>query len=607
MREGLAFAEIIMKSEIGRNLKEAIMAWKREKLVPDFELPAVIVDQPKDEKFGDYATNIAMVLAGIVKMKPMEMAEEIIRELSSQKSSQKFGELSSRIDKIEAVEPGYINFYLSKKYLQDKVAEINKKKEKFGDLKKNKEKIMVEYSQPNTHKEFHIGHLRNVLIGSALVEILKKAQSNVVAANYIGDTGSHIAKCLWGIQKFHAGENLDALENKAEFLGKVYTEAVQAIEQNPEYEKDFKELQNKFDQNDPALHALWQKTRQWSLDEFQSIYDLLGVNFDVYFYESEEEIEGKKMVPKLLEKKIVEESEGAIIANLEAHNLGVLVLVRKDGSALYGLKDIPLSIKKFEKFGIDTSVYVVDIRQSLYFKQLFKILELYGFHKKTVHIGYEFVTLKGGESMSSRKGNIVLARDLIDKITEQVKIKFPESPDPLPIALGALKFSMLKYSAGSKIEFDIEESVKLEGATGPYVQYAHARISSILRKAEIFRSSASSDQNDQKKPSFEFGSSTSKKRSNLELLTHEKELSLIKELNKFPELVEEIAQNYEVHKLPHYAIKLADKFHSFYNDCRVIDAENPKLTDARLNLVNAVRIVLAETLRLIGVNAPEKM
>jgi arginyl-tRNA synthetase len=556
------------------------MAWKREKNVPDFELSESVVDHTKDEKFGDYATNVAMVLAPVLKMKPMEIASDLSAVFSQQ--------FTDKFYKIEAVAPGYINFYLSKKYLQDKIAEINKTKENFGNLEKKEEKTMVEYSQPNTHKEFHIGHLRNVLIGSALVEILKKAQFNVVAANYIGDTGSHIAKCLWGIQKFHAGENLDALQNKAEFLGHVYTEAVQAIEQNPEYEKDFKELQNRFDQGDPYLQALWQKTRQWSLDEFQSIYEMLGTKFDVYFYESEEEIAGKKMIQELLARKVLEESEGAIIANLEKYDLGVLVLVRKDGSALYGLKDIPLAIKKFEEFGIDTSIYVVDIRQSLYFKQLFKILELYGFHKKMAHVGYEFVTLKGGEGMSSRKGNIVLAKELIEKITEQVKIKFPESPNPLSIALGALKFSMLKYSVGSKIEFDIEESVKLEGATGPYVQYAHARICSIMRKAK----EAGLEPDD-----F----------NGLDLLSHEKELSLIRELNKFPELIFEITESYEVHKLPHYAIKLADKFHSFYDACRVIDEENKKLTAARLNLVNAVRIVLAETLRLIGVNAPERM
>ncbi|PIP27371.1 MAG: arginine--tRNA ligase [Candidatus Moranbacteria bacterium CG23_combo_of_CG06-09_8_20_14_all_39_10] len=549
-----------------------------------FELEEVdfSVEYPKDEKFGDYATNVALVLAKKVGKSPMEIAESLKSKVQTQQSLE-FG-------KIEVAAPGYINFYLSEKYLQDKVAEINREKENFGTADKKTEKIMVEYSQPNTHKEFHIGHLRNVMIGSALIETLKKANYNVVSANYIGDTGSHIAKCLWGIEKFHAEENLDAIENKAEFLGKTYTEAVQAIEKNPEYEKDFKDLQNKFDQGNPDIMNLWKKTRQWSLDEFQSIYELLGAYFDVYFYESEEEISGKKIVPELLEKKVVEKSEGAIIANLEKYGLGVLVLVRKDGSALYGLKDIPLAIKKFEKFGIDTSIYLIDIRQSLYFKQLFKILELYGFHKKMVHIGYEFVALKGGEGMSSRKGNVILARKLIDSIVEEVRVKFPNSPDPLPIALGALKFTMLKYATSSKIEFDINESVKLDGVTGPYVQYAHARICSIVRKAQETITKAQ-DTNE----------------ADLSLLTHEKELSLIRELNKFPELVEELAQSYEVHKLPYYAIKLADKFHSFYNDCKVLDEDNLALTGARLNLINAVRIVLAETLRLIGVSAPDKM
>ena len=606
------------------------MAWKREKSLPDFEMPEIVVSQSKEERFGDYSTNIAMVLGKILKKNPMEVAREIKSAIADKmfdpatpsfnldgansisKVEPLKGEVGPRdaFEKIEAVAPGYINFYLSQKYLQRLIAEINEKKEKFGNLKKKKGKTMVEYSQPNTHKEFHIGHLRNVFIGSALVEVLKKSGRGVVAANYIGDTGSHIAKCLWGIQKFHAGENPDSIQDKSEFLGKAYAEAVRAIEENPENEKEFKKLQNKFDQGDSALVELWQKTRQWSLDEFQSIYKMLGAEFDAYFYESEEEIAGKKLLPELLKKKIIKESEGAIIANLELYNLGVLVLVRKDGSALYGLKDIPLAIKKFDDFKIDNSIYVVDIRQSLYFRQLFKILELYGFRKKMAHIGYEFVALKGGEGMSSRKGNIILAKDLIDNVRERVKSKFPESPDPLQIALGAIKFSMLKYSAASKIEFDIEGSVKLEGATGPYVQYAHARISSILRKSENVLVGGSAPE--ALRFNLDGANSISKveplkHRSNLEMLTHEKELSLIKELNKFPELVEEIAQNYEIHKLPHYAVKLADKFHSFYNECRVIDAENPELASARLNLVNAVRIVLAEALRLIGAQAPEKM
>jgi len=577
-----------MKQEIQKLIEKAIKDL-------GYEIVEVEVDYPKVETFGDYTTNTAMVLSRldsrrqplvdarrgkIAKKNPMEVAESIKNKVESIKQD--------KIEKVEIVKPGYINFYLSKGYLQDKVREINEKENKFGNGEKKQEKIMVEYSQPNTHKEFHIGHLRNVFIGNSLVNVLRKSTSDVVAANYIGDTGTHIAKCLWGITKFHKDENLDVLEDKAEFLGKVYSEAVKAISENPEYENEFKELQRKFEKGDKELVELWGKTKQWSLDEFQKIYEELGVKFDVYFWESEEEKAGKKMLPKLLEYEFIKESQEAIIADLEKYNLGILVLVRKDGSALYGLKDIPLAIKKFEEYKIDESIVVVDIRQGLYFKQIFKILELIGFKKEMQHIGYEFVSLRGSETMSSRKGNIIPAKFLMEKIIEKVREKFPKTEIEKEIGLGALKFFMLKYSAQTNIEFDMDEAVCLDGATGPYVQYAHARICSILEKAK------------------DLGLKSSEK-EDLLLLTHEKELSLIRELSKFPQIIEEVAKSYEVHKLPYYAIKLADKFHCFYNDCKVLDDENPELTGARLNLINAVRIVLAEVLRLMGVNSPNKM
>jgi arginyl-tRNA synthetase len=574
-----------MKKLIESKLRGSIEALQQGGTWPAFEIPAVEVAYPKGEGFGDYTSNISMVLARLVGKSPMEIAEMLKGEILKRVQDDK----ALEFEKIEVVRPGYLNFYLSREYFADFVSSIIREGEDFGSLDRKSEKVMAEYSQPNTHKEFHIGHLRNVFIGSAIVNTLRKAGYPTIAANYFGDTGTHIAKCLWGLVTFHADENLDGIENKAEFLGKVYSEATQKIEENPEYENEFKLLQKKFEEGDSELVALWEKTKQWSLDEFERIYSQLGVKFDAYFYESVEEEAGKSLLPELLEKGVVGKSDGAVIADLEEYGLGVLVLVRKDGSALYGLKDIPLAKKKFEEYGIDRSVYVVDVRQSLYFRQLFKILELYGFHKDMAHIGYEFVALKGGESMSSRKGNVVAARTLIESVAERVRRQFPESPDPESIAIGAIRFAMLKHSAGSKIEFDIDESVRLEGATGPYVQYAHARIASILRKAE------------------EKGFSTEMSGVGGGWAMHEKEIELIRELAKFPDLVAEIAESYEVHRLPHYAIRLADKFHSFYNDCKVIDEENPELTVARLKLVKAVQIVLAETLRLIGVSAPERM
>ncbi len=574
-----------MKSLLEETIRGAIVALQEAGTLPLFGLPPIRVERPKDDQFGEYTTNIALVMAKLVQKNPLELAEMIKDEILKQIQDDKVA-----FEKVEVVQPGYINFYLPDSYFQDIIRNINEKKTGFGiGVNGHKEKIMVEYSQPNTHKEFHIGHLRNVFIGNTLVNVLHAYGHEVIAANYIGDTGTHIAKCLWGLTKFHADQNLDAIENKAEFLGKVYSEATEQISESPEYEDEFKLLQKKFEEGDAMLIALWEKTKRWSMDEFENIYKRLGVVFDVYFYESVEEVAGKKLLPELLEKGIVEQSEGAIIANLEEYGLGVLVLVRKDGSALYGLKDIPLAKEKFEQYGIEKSVIVVDIRQSLYFKQLFKILALYGFHEEMVHYGYEFVSLKGGESMSSRKGNIIPARMLIEQVAEKVRKQFPESPQPEAIALGAIRFAMLRHSAGSKIEFDIEESVRLDGATGPYIQYAHARIASILRKAE------------------EEGFKNGEKGNASILVFQTQETDLVRELSKFPELIEDIAETYAVHTLAHYAIRVADKFHSFYNECKVIDREHRDVSMGRLELIRATKIVLEEVLGLMGISAPEKM
>jgi arginyl-tRNA synthetase len=564
----------MIRNEIKKLIQEAAKShWDI-----DLELAEIKTDYPP-EGFGDYSTNVAMMLAKTAKSNPMEIAEDIAEHLQK----------SDLFEDIKVVKPGFINFYLSPEILQQAIIDINERGDEFGNLEEKKEKVMVEYSQPNTHKEFHIGHLRNVFIGNVLVNVLKKAGYDVIAANYIGDTGTHIAKCLWALNKFHANENIEKEPNKTEFLGKVYSEAVRAIEENPEYEKEFKETQKKFEQGDKDLMELWKKTRQWSLDEFESIYKELGISFDVYFYESEEETAGKKMIPELVKKGIAKESDGAVIADLENYDLGILVLLRSDGSALYGLKDISLAIKKFEEYGIDTNIIVADIRQNLYFQQIFKIMELMGFKQEMAHIGYGFVSLKGGGGMSSRKGNIIPARKLLSDVAEEVKKKFPQTPVPNEIGQGAVKFYMLRHSNESNIEFDINESIKIEGATGPYLQYAYARISGILRKGAENLSG-----------NINFS-------DKLNLLTGQDEINLIRKLMVFPEIIEDVARSYQPHRLAQYALELVRAFHKFYESSKVIDEVNVNLTQARLALVKAAQVVLKNTLDLMGISAPEKM
>lgn len=566
-----------MKEQIRKFIQEAIERLQKEGKLENFEMPEIQVGYPKNEQFGDYTSNIALVIGKILKKNPVEISQMIAQEISNE-----------NLEKVEVAGPGHLNFYLSKRYFQQLVADINEKGNEFGNQKKKSKKIMVEYSQPNTHKEFHIGHLRNVIIGSTLVNILKKSGYEVVAANYIGDTGTHVAKCLWGLKKFYDLEKIEDEKNKGEFLGNVYSRAVQEIEENPEYEKEFREVQKKLEEGDKEWMKLWEKTRKWSLENFKEIYGKLGVLFNEYFYESEEEMEGKKMLPKLLENKFIKKSEGAIIADLEEFGLGVLVLVRNNGAILYGLKDIPLALKKFNNFKIDESVIITDIRQGLYFKQIFKILELLGIKKEMRHLGYEFVALKGGETMSSRKGNVISAWNLFSKMNEAVKKGYPKSPEPEAISLGAIKFSMLKYSTSTKIEFDMDEALKYEGATGPYVQYAYARVCSILNKAES-------------EAKIDF------KQANLSLLDNAKELSVIRVLSRFGEIIDEISADLNVNKMSAYALELADTFHSFYDSERVIDMEDQEKTKARLKLITAVQIILSESMRLMGIESPKKM
>jgi arginyl-tRNA synthetase len=564
----------VIRTDIKKLIQQAIKShWD-----VDLALGEIKIDYPP-ENFGDYSTNIAMKLAKVAKSDSMETAEDIAEHLRK----------SDLFERIEVAKPGFINFYLSPEVLKKAILDINEQGSNFGDLEKKDKKIMVEYSQPNTHKEFHIGHLRNVFIGSALINVLRKSGYEVVAANYIGDTGTHIAKCLWALNKFHGKENFDGIENKTEFLGKVYSEAVQKIEDNPEYGKEFKETQKKFEEGDKDLVDLWKKTKQWSLDEFNSIYEELGAIFDVYFYESEEELAGKKIVSELVENGIAKESEGAVIVDLESYDLGVLVLLRSDGSALYGLKDIPLSREKFEKYKIDRSIIIADIRQNLYFQQIFKIMELMGFNQDMAHIGYGFVALKGGVGMSSRKGNVIPARMLLREVKEEVKKKFPETPVASEVALGAIKFYMLKHSNESNIEFDINESIKLEGATGPYLQYAYARISGIIRKSDTI------------------GANEHSNNANYNLLSDKNEISLIRKLLIFPEIVEDVAEGFQINRLAQYALELVRDFHRFYEACKVIDEKNADLTLVRLSLVKATQVVLQSALRLMGIEAVERM
>ncbi|MFA5029935.1 MAG: arginine--tRNA ligase [Patescibacteria group bacterium] len=538
------------------------------------------VTVPPDASLGDLAVP-CFYLTKLLRRSPNQIADELQARIRP----------TGLIKSVQNVGP-YLNFFVSSGVFGKEVLkEIARLKDKYGRGKLGEEKVMIEFSQPNTHKEFHIGHVRNAVLGDSLVKLNKFAGRKVVAVNYIGDIGAHVAKCLWALKKFHQQE--EPPKNKGKFLGQIYTEAVRKIESNPQFKREADEVLQKLERGDKKMLALWQKTRKWSLVEFEAIYKTLGIKFDQIFYESEVEQPGKKIVEKLLKDGLAEKSEGAVIINLEKYNLKNFLLLKSDGSSLYSTKDLALAELKFKKFKIDKSVVVVDSRQTFYLQQLFKTLEVIGFKKKMEHIAYEFVTLKDG-AMSSRAGNVVLFEDFFEEMKALAKNETKKRHENWPakkisqvarqLTLSAVKFNMLKISNSSIIVFDKNEALSFEGFTGPYLQYTLSRIASLLKKSQTVVAA-----------NIDY----SKLNSDLE-----KEIIL--KLAELPEVIKRATATSEPSELAKYLFDLSRLFSNFYQSLSILTAEE-KTKKARLTLVVAVRQVLVNGLNLLGLEALEQM
>ena len=559
-----------------KDIKKELENSLRKNIDPENKLDIEIVfSRPPDFKLGDIATPLSFELAKKLKKNPILIAKDIAETIV----------LPKGIEKAETT-GGYINFFFDRKYFsKETIKKIIIDDKNYGKGSKKKEKVMVEYSQPNTHKSFHIGHLRNVCLGDALSNIMEFSGYETVRSNYIGDVGAHVAKCIWGYMKFYDG--IIPKENKGDFLGKVYSEADKKLKESEEYQEEYKTvLKNLYDE-DKRTMEIWSMTRQWSLEEFNRIYDELGVNFDIFLYESEVKEEGTKIARELLEKSIATNKDGAVIVDLKEFGLDEFVILRSDGTALYSTKDLALAKRKFEDFKIDLSLYVVGSEQKFYFKQLFKTLELMGFSqaKRCYHLSYELVMLEEGK-MSSREGNVVLYSELKEFVKKealnQVRERNISNAENISeiVTIGALKYSMMKDN-NKRIIFNWKKALDFEGDTAPYIQYAHARASSILNKIDGLK--------------LEF---------DIDYL-NEKEYKLLFMLSEFPEIVHKASVDYRPDYVSNYVYDIAKCFNEFYHECHVLNAETNK--DFRIALVKSTKIVLRNSLNLLGIKAPEEM
>lgn len=616
------------KNKIVYKLRELV--WQSVKgFAKGLKVEDIQLEHPENEKFGDYSSNIALVLAKKEGRKPGELAEEIVKGLQK----------TELLEKVEVAGPGFINFYLSKKFFKQEVAKILKEKDEYGWAKALIGKtILLEHTSPDPIKTMHIGHLRNNFLGMSCYRILKSLGAKLALDCINNDRGTHVSQAMLGflafsrknreiakeellnfaipkekvkkvVGAFNWREALQAwLKNPGSWLGpedlelksdhfdlRIYAAASQALKLVPELKSQVQAILVAWEKEEKGVLELWRQIIDWSLKGYEQTYKRIGSHHDHVWHESDLYKGGKDLVYKGLEKGIFKKSQGAVVTHLVKYNLPDTVMIKKDGTSLYITFDINLTKQKKEKFPSDLYIWDIGSDQKLYLQQMFAVSEQLGLAKKEelFHLNYGFVYLKGKGKMSSREGTIISADDLIDLLVKKAKeireksakAKLKKEDFDEAVALGALKYALLKNSRSTDIYFDIEESVSLEGNSGPYLQYTHARCQSILGKA----------------------GSKIEKTLDFEDLNVE-ELNVVRALYKFPEVVLEAGEKFSPNILCSFLYELATRFNVFYHKHRILKAkEGQERAKLRLVLTASVAQVLKSGLELLGIEALEKM
>ncbi len=568
----------MIKNKIIENLESAL-----KKI--GIEEKNINLEHPVNSNFGDYATAISLKLAKTLKKNPMEIAKKIVKNLPQDET----------VEKIEIVKPGFINFWISIKCLINYLTEIADGKIEYpcyhlGPSKK----IMVEFAHPNTHKLFHIGHLRNISIGESLVRIFEAVGNKVIRTNYQGDVGLHIAKCLYKVKNQKSKlKNLKTLKEKIEFLGQTYTQGQQAYETNKKAKEEILEINRKIYKKDPEIMDLWKETRQWSLDYFEEIYKRVYTHFDRCYFESEMSERGTELVKTAQEKGILELSQKAVVFSGKKYDLDTRVFINALGFPTYEGKELALAEKEFSDFGnIDKCIHVVTPEQKSFFKVTFKVEELLDEKKykdKQYHLAYEWVKLKHGK-MASRLGNIIEGGWLLDETRKKILERFKcDDATAEIIAVAAVKYSFLKNSINNVIAFDFDESITLEGSSAPYIIYTYVRTQSILKK----------EKTSSQKPNFNHNRNQSCK-------VEKEEVELLRTIYLFTEAVVKSAKNFAPNFIANYLYELAQKYNLFYQKHPVLKAEK-KSREWRILLTKATGEIIKNGLYLLGIKTVEKM
>ncbi len=569
------------------------------------EIPAGKIERPPNPELGDYAFP-CFLLSKAMRKAPAQIATELEQAVGPAVSA------APQFAGVRAAGP-YLNFTVSVEGMARLVipaildgSYFQSNRQHLGKSAGGK-KVMVEYSQPNTHKAFHVGHMRNVAVGDALTRILEYNGNEVVAANYIGDSGAHIAKCLWYYDRHREGEPPApgeppfAGQTRGEWLGRLYTAATEKLaaasaEERQRYDSEIGTVLQQLESKTGAINDLWLRTRQWSLDAFDEIYRWLGARFDHVFYESDMEM-GRRIVDEGLESGVFHRSQGAVGIDFGEDDLGFFMVLKADGTTLYSTKDLALAKIKFQQFGIEESIYVVGAEQKLHFQQVFRTLGELGYTQaeRCKHVAYGLVVLPAGK-MSSRAGNAILFSSLRQALNDYIFENYLDArrgewdeaelaETARRIAVAGIRYGMVKQDPARQITFNLDDWLVSEGNTGTYLCYAYTRIMSVGRIVP-----------DDPDPEADFST-----------LRHEYEKALLRELHEFNRHVRNAGERLEPNLVANALYGLAQAFSSTYHVSPVKRAENADLRAARLALFHATGRVMRHGLELLGIEPPERM
>jgi len=630
-------------SKIQDLLYKAIVAEFGQKAI---KLEQISVEHPADQSHGDYSSNIALKLK-LENLNPFDLATKIVN------SVRKLG-LPEWLGKIDVVAPGFINLWLTEEYLSNQVNEVLSEKENYGQNEslKNK-KILLEHTSPNPQTTIMLGHLRNNFIGMAVSRILEANGAKVTKDCVVNDRGIHLCRAMLGYLIFaKKGEiSLKNLENFREITSEQIAKTIanlnwqelleawikksnnwltwkdlelkpdhanliwyvlgsKAYELSEEIQNQAKEMLMVWENKDKGVRKLWQQIMDWSKQGYRETYEKIGNQHDYVWYESDHYELGKDIVEEGLKKNVFRVSEGAVVTDLERYGLTDNVVQKTDGTTLYLTQDLALTRLKTQKFPSDLYIWDIGQEQDFYFKQLFAICEQLGIGKKEkfYHLSYALINFKGGGKMATRQGNIVTADEILEEMEKKAadiiknsnqelrgKMSVNEQKDlAKAVALAGIKYSMLKFARETTMYFDTEESLSLDGDSGPYLQYVYARCQSVLKKSKA-------DKSERVEESFDSAQDKQESKG-----YNSEEMTLMRILYKYPEIIVKAAETYSPNLICNYLFDLAQKYNNLYNQHSILQSDN-EVRKMRLGLTSATAQIIKNGLTLLGIEAPKRM